>query len=760
MSVRLDSSDPVLRSIAQELIHAYDVQPLHDSHPRPSQSSSSGAGTDTSTQEPSGSIRGYEFQLESFLTRPRLCQKLFPPHVQKLRYKRITVQERLILLSVGPSSTTPQPTTAPPAGKDGDDKSATEVNPDRKIESTSDKTTPLGHSQEDVGTVLVAGLEVLEYTLIPLSREPDAKTGAHNPESSSPLVERIVYIAKVDTSGCWPLPGLEMAGRSLKSPARALVSGYLKAVRSNDLSGASPTHKVTLDGTAAGDVTGATPAVVAATQLSSLTLSPSDKIDVTLVDQQGQQHQLSRPDRRRRLLPQRTSLFIFARAQPQYLFAKSAKNRGKHVLDDRGLVRWWKNMVASVYDNHSSSVSSASSSSSSSSPRQTKLQAWWLIPGIETERQALNVVQSSLNSTSTLPPGTSASGFGWQYGYPDKGSKEMAHTLIPQFPDDPKSRMMKSPSCAGGFVNIHTFWELVAIGEESGAGKITGFFRVVEEDVEQEQEQEKEQEQEQEQEQAKDTESTSTSLTGVPTTIRAQSSPSAPVPAPSKTMDRAGSGNDYTGVINFLLSLDFSTAANARDSTKRWTDRLDSLLVRSADGVDDDKSAKHNRQPSWIQRRTVSVQMACTKQDQSPLQQDQEQPLSAATLEPRETTAAVHTLGAGLIKRKAPASDSLSSAVAAAAVPAVNVLSTGLIKRKVAPTPVVSLSPPVNVLSSSLIKRKSATTASQPPPMAPVPSAEPVSTLSSESPPSAPIPSTATVNVLGASFIKKRKVDS
>lgn len=36
-----------------------------------------------------------------------------------------------------------------------------------------------------------------------------------------------------------------------------------------------------------------------------------------------------------------TVVSLFARSQVQYLFPGSVENKGKHVLDDRGLVKWW-----------------------------------------------------------------------------------------------------------------------------------------------------------------------------------------------------------------------------------------------------------------------------------------------------------------------------------------------------------------------------------------------------------------------------------
>ncbi|KAF9986090.1 hypothetical protein BGZ75_002244, partial [Mortierella antarctica] len=416
-SISFDNQDPILRSIAQELHTALSQDGI-----------------------PNATLRGtkdYDFQLQSLLTRPRNCTTLFPPRVQKDRRQRITLQERLLLISV-------KPVEDPSSSRES-----------KQVDPTATSSA-----------VLVAGLEVLEYMLTPIgdAASSNSSSSTNNPstgpQQTPPRQERIVYIAKVDTSGCWPLPGLET--QSLKSPAQALVKGYLRAMRSQEYE------------CGAGNMN-------AVGHLSSLSLSPSNKDEGHTQDlEQGQDQ-----DQDQRSVT-RTSLFVFARAQPQYLFAESVKNIGKRVLDDRGLVRWWKNMITSAY----SLPSPSSSSSSSSSPLHSKTQGWWLIPGIETERQAMNVIQSQSPSPSRTPAtATSTAGspsvtpLSLQYGYSDKDSKEMAYTLIPQFPDDPKSRMIKSPSCQGGFVDIKTFWELAAIGEESGAGKITGFFKVIE-DVE------------------------------------------------------------------------------------------------------------------------------------------------------------------------------------------------------------------------------------------------------------------------------------
>ncbi|KAG0369357.1 hypothetical protein BGZ54_010188 [Gamsiella multidivaricata] len=687
---RLEASDPVLRAIAHELLTTVN-------HTRTC------ADAQTQQQDETESVQEYEFRLNSFLTLPRTCTKLFPPRVQKQRYRRITVQERLILVSVG-SKSKEQQLDEDEAGKEENDK--------------------VEHTKGGDGAVLVAGLEVLEYTLFPLDHNSTNDENTETQQQRQPA-ESIVYIAKVDTSGCWPLPGLDTRGVS--SPVRALVHGYLRAMRSSELK--------TISSSSIGSTT--------TTQMSALTLSSTSQSsgDRATGDHSTSGHHT----------PYKKSLYVFARAQPQYLFAESAKNTGKHILNDRGLVRWWKNMIDSVY---TLNINSNDSWPDQKRRDPTKVQGWWLIPGIETERQATNIIQSTSSTYSITTASSSSSSsplsspFQWTYGYPDKGSKEMAHTLIPQFPDDPKSRMMQSPSCAGGFVNIDTFWELAAIGEESGAGKITGFFRVIEEGEQPGPEREKEQKE---------------GLTAKMTTT--STSDSVPV---------AGTTDDYTKVINFLLGLDFSTLESAQESTRLWNRRVHIWAKRATEKeqeiVKERESEKQEQQkqqsekeekvavtakdqlsysapqptsawPSWIQRGHAQVRLRHAEEIPAcPAQQGNITSTTATT-----TTPAVHTLTPGCIKRK-----TLDAA------PVINVLNANLIKRKEAPS--ATAASVVNVLSASMIKRKvtaastTGTTVST--------TAAPADVSLDASPTAATASSSApAVNVLGANCIKRRKVD-
>lgn len=44
---------------------------------------------------------------------------------------------------------------------------------------------------------------------------------------------------------------------------------------------------------------------------------------------------------------------LFARAQNQYLFPGSIENAEKHVLDDRGLIKWWCRVLDPILDRKS-----------------------------------------------------------------------------------------------------------------------------------------------------------------------------------------------------------------------------------------------------------------------------------------------------------------------------------------------------------------------------------------------------------------------
>ncbi|KAG8744729.1 hypothetical protein FRC10_009494 [Ceratobasidium sp. 414] len=165
----------------------------------------------------------------------------------------------------------------------------------------------------------------------------------------------------------------------------------------------------------------------------------------------------ARPDTRPAECGQRVWVHLFARAQSQYLFPDSAVWRGKRVLGDAGLVRWWWSLLGDV------ARDVATANKGQSSFEGTRL--WYILPGF-TELEAYHTLSSGssfkLAQSSELP---------WVYGHPyddplvifplsgkplgptpvstgstsptDQPGKAISiASLIPIFPDDPKARFM------------------------------------------------------------------------------------------------------------------------------------------------------------------------------------------------------------------------------------------------------------------------------------------------------------------------------
>lgn len=132
----------------------------------------------------------------------------------------------------------------------------------------------------------------------------------------------------------------------------------------------------------------------------------------------------------------RVRVHIFARAQGQYLFPGSVDNEGKKVLDDKGLIRWWKRTIEKA----TLEVQAAKQAVQPPSP----LKLFYLVPGL-----------SYLESLPYVPAATLSPSIAWTYSHPYSAlssplhapAPPIAHPLtdhIPSFPDDPKSRFLHS----------------------------------------------------------------------------------------------------------------------------------------------------------------------------------------------------------------------------------------------------------------------------------------------------------------------------
>ncbi|TDZ38227.1 Histone acetyltransferase [Colletotrichum spinosum] len=169
---------------------------------------------------------------------------------------------------------------------------------------------------------------------------------------------------------------------------------------------------------------------------------------------------------------------LFARAQGQYLFPGSVEYSGKHVLDDRGLVKWWCKVLDPLLEQ----------------PPVGDGEPWGgvkgylVIPGLE------------YHETKAFIPKTPGSAANWVLGHAlekiSHYTKEFdwvpARCLIPRFPDDPKSRyrdeldeevgkskQLKTTGLWKSIKTLDMFWEMMAYRQECSSGRLTGFIWVV-----------------------------------------------------------------------------------------------------------------------------------------------------------------------------------------------------------------------------------------------------------------------------------------
>ncbi len=164
---------------------------------------------------------------------------------------------------------------------------------------------------------------------------------------------------------------------------------------------------------------------------------------------------------------------LFARAQAQYLFPGSVRNKGKHVLDDWGLVRWWCRVLNPLVEGLSKEPWAAA-------------KGYLLVPGLEEAE------------TRAFVPRTAASMANWVVGHPlervshytrDFGAVP-PRCLIPGYPDDPKSRFRDeldeevSKQAQGikawkSVKSLEQFWDMMAFRQECSSGRLTGFVWLV-----------------------------------------------------------------------------------------------------------------------------------------------------------------------------------------------------------------------------------------------------------------------------------------
>ncbi|KAJ1891135.1 hypothetical protein LPJ66_007089 [Kickxella alabastrina] len=179
---------------------------------------------------------------------------------------------------------------------------------------------------------------------------------------------------------------------------------------------------------------------------------------------------------------------LFARAQPEYLFAKSQGNPGKRILDDLALIKWWQGTLQSglayamISDN--STASSLTAIANCIVPGTSVGEApWFLGPqsGIRVSEADKAIEQPATGMMTKCDPADTALSacskahhtVQWKWGLPYDDTAR-AHDCVLQFPDDPMTRLLSEPH--SGAWSVHTLLEMLSVSEECGSGRRTAYF--------------------------------------------------------------------------------------------------------------------------------------------------------------------------------------------------------------------------------------------------------------------------------------------
>ncbi|KAJ5177155.1 histone H3-K56 acetyltransferase [Penicillium canariense] len=185
---------------------------------------------------------------------------------------------------------------------------------------------------------------------------------------------------------------------------------------------------------------------------------------------------------------------LFARAQDQYLFPGSIENAEKHVLDDRGLIKWWCRALDPILREHEPESVSKDSKSHDQTVEAAKASAtaYLIVPGCDRFETRSFFPASAKCDPQDRPR--------WLASYP---LHQMCHNpsapprcLVPRLPDDPKTRFLidlddelpgpvegeNAPPSTGHWKSVKSldqFWEMMSFRQECSAGRLVGFLWLV-----------------------------------------------------------------------------------------------------------------------------------------------------------------------------------------------------------------------------------------------------------------------------------------
>ncbi|KAL6722239.1 hypothetical protein ACLMJK_001346 [Lecanora helva] len=205
---------------------------------------------------------------------------------------------------------------------------------------------------------------------------------------------------------------------------------------------------------------------------------------------------------KRKRWDRRLVLSLFARAQNQYLFPGSIDNVHKHVLDDRGLIKWWCQVVDPLLGSHKDNERTVVNRSSdvAKEGREVQSRGFLRVPGCDKYETKTFLPKVERSRTQNQHR--------WQNSDPlielGKAPDLPERCLIPRFPDDPKARFVEQldeelpdesaqsskPETQDSrvFMNQHhagrwrsvrsmeQFWDLMSYRQECSSGRLVGFL--------------------------------------------------------------------------------------------------------------------------------------------------------------------------------------------------------------------------------------------------------------------------------------------
>ncbi|KAJ5482606.1 hypothetical protein N7475_001418 [Penicillium sp. IBT 31633x] len=170
---------------------------------------------------------------------------------------------------------------------------------------------------------------------------------------------------------------------------------------------------------------------------------------------------------------------LFARAQNQYLFPGSIENAEKHVLDDRGLIKWWCRALDPILREHEpeSALQEAKPLDQRVEAAKASSTAYLIVPSCD-RFETRNFFPVTAKQDPQDHPR-------WLNTYPLKQlyhdpSTRFLVDLDDELPEEKEGEPV--PSNAGRWRSVRTldqFWEMMSFRQECSAGRLVGFLWLV-----------------------------------------------------------------------------------------------------------------------------------------------------------------------------------------------------------------------------------------------------------------------------------------